>query len=100
MALTRVRKDSFNVTLTLTGQGETVKINVTYFNRRKSELDAKLAETGNDGHQTLLYMIKEWDSEYPLTLEGIAELEDDRPGVIYGLIEGFHESRRMTKEKN
>lgn len=98
--LSRKRPLTIATTLALTGQGDTVTLNVTYFNRKQSELEAKLKEEESSVPAVVLFMVKEWDAEYPLTLEGIQELEDDRPGVVYGVIEAFHEARRMQKEKN
>ena len=103
MALTRVKRETIDVTLNLKGQGDTVKMDITYFNRKQSEVDALLADadgTGSKIPDIIAYMVKKWDSEYTLTRDGINELEDDRPGVVLAVIEGFHEARKMQKVKN
>jgi hypothetical protein len=102
MALTRVTKESIKTTLTLKGQGEVLTFNITYYNRRQSEVEVQLKKEGEDNTvaDLILFMVKEWDAEYPLTKEGVIELEDERPGIVYGIIEGFHEARKMHREKN
>lgn len=87
-------------TLSIKGQGETVKFKVTYHNKPQSELDAHLAANPNEPSETLLLVLKDWDSEYPLTKEGLAEMENDRPGMVIALIYGYHQARRVEKEKN
>lgn len=85
-------------TLTINGQGESVTILLTYFNRKNSEVLTKVQE-GSLG-DVVLFLVKEWDCEYPLNLEGLSELEDDRPGTAECILSGWHEARRMSKEKN
>lgn len=97
--LTRNRKETILTALTLIGQGESVTFNITYFNRKQSEVEAKLNDAG-DVPDTILYMVQSWDSEYPLTPEGIMELEGDRPGTIMAVIEGFFAARKVQREKN
>ena len=91
-------------TLTVKGQGEETKFDVTYFNRRQSELEAALKKALEDDGggipNVVLFMVKDWDTEYPLTLEGIKELEDERPGILYGIIAGFHAARKVEAVKN
>jgi hypothetical protein len=108
--LTRQRKGTIATLLTITGQGETVTFEVTYHNRRQSEVEATLnkalaqlenADDPGDGIPgVVLSMVESWDSEYPLTIEGIKEMEDDRPGILLGVIKGFHDARKVDKAKN
>lgn len=101
--LTRKKPEVLLAALTLKGQGETVKFNITFHNRKQSELNATLtaAATRQEGvTETILFIVKDWDAEYPLTSEGIKEAEDDRPGIIMAVIECFHATRQVEKEKN
>lgn len=104
MALKRTKKEEIKTTLTLIGQGDKITFEITYFNRKQSEVDAVIENPDRKMHErlvdTLIFMVKEWDSEYPLTEEGLKELEDDRPGTIMGIIEGFHAARQVTRSKN
>ena len=102
MSITRKRPETLPATLTLNGQGEKLKFDITYFNRRTSEFQSEL-EAAEDATHMVLFVVKEWDAEYlgyPLTKEGIEALEDDMPGFIMGVLGGFHESRSVQKAKN
>lgn len=97
--LTKQLKGTLPAALTLTGQGESVTFNVTYHNRRQSELLAEL-EKAKDPAELVLFLVESMESEYALTPEGIKQLEDDRPGMVLFLIDGFHKARRVGAEKN
>lgn len=97
--LSKKAPETLPATLTLKGQGETVKLNVTYHNRKQSEINELLAE-GKTVADVVLFMVKEWDADYELSTAGIAELDDARPGILEGVMHGFHRARRMELEKN
>lgn len=98
--LKRKLAETIATTLSVKGQGETIKFNVTYFNKPQTEVEAHLNANPDEPAETLLYILKDWESEYPLTLEGIRELEDARPGMVIAMIYGYHEARRVEKVKN
>ena len=109
--LTRKTPDTLSTALTITGQGvPDIKFNVTYHNRKQSDLEELLAkhqasdEAKRDpqyaNRQCLLYIIRDWETEYPPTDEGIKEMEDDRPGMIELLFIGYHMARRVQAGKN
>jgi hypothetical protein len=97
--LSKKAPETLPTTLTLKGQGETVKLNITYHNRKQSDLDAQIAE-GKTVAEVVLYMVKEWDADYELSTAGLTELEDDRPGALQAVMIGFHRARHMELEKN
>lgn len=98
--LTRAKQEALlPIALTVKGQGDTIQFNVTYFNRKQSDVAAKV----DDEHgiiDALLFVIKDMESEYELSKDGLAELEDERPGMLIALIEGFHQARQVQKVKN
>lgn len=99
--LTRIQQGAIiPATLTLTGQGESLTFNVNYRNMKRSELNALLADNVGKPNVVFLQMVESWEAAFPLTEEGLVDLEDERPGSIMGIIEGFHEARKMAKEKN
>jgi hypothetical protein len=100
MALKRKTAETIPATLTVKGQGEEVKFNITYRNHKQSEVVAKLQEEGGNVADTVLFMVAEWDAEYPLTADGITEMEDERPGMVMAIIEGFHAARSVERVKN
>lgn len=97
--LTKQLRGTLPATLTVNGQGESVVLPLTYHNRRQTELN-KFIETTRDSREIVLYLVESWESEYDLSLDGLAALEDDRPGMILALIEGFHQARKVEAGKN
>lgn len=98
MALSKKRPVTISTTLTVKGQGVTEKFNVTYHNRKQSEFEAKLAE--GDMPSLILFIVAEWETDYTLDQAGVTELEDDSPGMILGIIQGYHKARTVQLEKN
>lgn len=86
-------------TLTVIGQGSTDKLNVIYHNRKASELKSKF-----DGNSTMAgvipYIVESWDSDFEVTEEGVTAFEDEYPGIIDVLLEGYHKARGKAIEKN
>lgn len=105
-------------TLKIKSQGETITFNVEYFNFKQSEwmdfLNAqasearKVLDNAADAPNTstlsiadtILKIVKSWDSEYELTREGIEEMHDDRPGLVQAIVEGFSMARQAERVKN
>lgn len=87
-------------TLTVVGQGSTDKLNITYHNRRNSEVEAKLKEDEMTFGKAVPYLVESWDTDFALTEEGVAEFEDEYPGIVDIVIAGFWKARRKDVEKN
>jgi kynurenine formamidase len=86
-------------TLTITGQGSTDKMDVTYHNRRQSEVIER-AQSGVAMGALVVFVVESWDTDFDLTEEGIQAFEDEYPGIVGILMEGFHQARRKELEKN
>ena len=86
-------------TLTITGQGSTDKLDVTYHNRRQSEVIER-AQGGGSMGALVVFVVESWDTDFDLTEEGIQAFEDEYPGIVGILMEGFHQARRKELEKN
>lgn len=95
---------TFPAKLTITGSGEKASMNITFHNRKVSEIDAMVKEVEGSKEPFLpslvLFLVSEWDTDFSLSLEGIKELEDERPGVCEAILELFHAERRAKREKN
>lgn len=100
MPLKRVTRETLPVSLTLRGQGETVKFDITYRNLKSSEVIEMTESPDFNAVDTVLKMVVEWDAEYELSGAGLQELEDDRPGSVMAIIEGFHDARKVQRVKN
>lgn len=97
--LTRKAQETLSTKLTVKGQGESVSFNITYHNRTGKQIK-ELVDGDKTIGELVLFVVKDWESEYPLTSEGLDELENERPGMLMAIMEGFHSSRRMEREKN
>lgn len=91
--------------LHIKGQGEDFTFDITFHNRKQSEVVERLKSAQEDPasggvRDVILYLVESWDSEFPLTAAGVEEMEDERPGLIMAIIEGFHEARKSEREKN
>lgn len=86
-------------TLTIIGQGSTDKLNVTYHNRKQSEITA-LLEGGASLGALIPFLVESWDTDFELTEEGVREFEDEYPGIVDILLTGFHRAHRKEAEKN
>lgn len=98
--LRKKRHDELVNTLTVIGQGDKIKFKVTYNNLTKVQLEELQNKPEVILGDFVLAMVKSWECEYDLTITGLTELEEDRPGMMDALIAGFHEARRMNKVKN
>lgn len=92
--------ETLKVTLTISGQGSTDKLNVVYHNRKRTEYEAFMAQPDITFGAVIPYIIKEWDTDFPITQEGINEFEDEYPGIIQILMAGFGKARQKELEKN
>ena len=90
--------------LEIVGGGETNTLSLTFHNRKPSEMQAKVEELkGSDDPflpSMVLFVVKEWDTDYSLSLEGILEAEDERPGLCDAILKGFHKVRQVALEGN
>ena len=98
--LKKKRHDTLTLALTVIGQGDKIKFNVVYNNLTKDQLQELQDKTDIVLGEFVLAMVQSWECEYDLTLDGLVELENDRPGMMDALLAGFHEARRMSKTKN
>jgi hypothetical protein len=88
-------------TLTIVGQGSTDKVQITYHNRKSSEVEARLKERP-DGRMAVIipFIVEAWDLDFELTEEGVIALEDEYPGLVAGILDGFYKARRKQVEGN
>lgn len=113
MGLKRKTPDTIKVDLTVTAAGEKLTFAVTYNNPTPNEYDEKVKEIAErvtaaaDGNEIrninvalVLLLVKEWDAEYELTESDLLEADRDRPGILFGIVRGYHNSRQASVVKN
>ncbi|QVW29539.1 hypothetical protein [Stenotrophomonas phage BUCT603] len=89
----------FRASVELKTAAERLTFNVQYVNLKTSEYTS-LVEAGLSLAEMLVQLVAEWDADYPLSVDGFAELEDERPGCCAGLLEGWHRGRLAQREGN
>ena len=87
-------------TLSFKGAAEKFKLTVTYHNIGTKAFQALFESKEEMLGSVLLKLIDRWDADYPLSIEGIDAFEDQRPGIINALFQGYHQARRVELEKN
>lgn len=97
--LTKKTKEVFPATLTIVGQGESVKFDVVYRNRAPQEARDKIASDATVA-QFILWLCESIEMEYDMTEEGLAQLDEDRPGVLMAIWMGYFNARKVQLEKN
>ncbi len=90
--------------LDIVGGGESNTLSLTFHNRKPSELQARVDEMKESKDPFLpsmvLFVVKEWDTDYSLSIEGALEMEDERPGICDAILKGFHKVRQVELEGN
>ncbi len=87
------------VTLTITGQGSTDKLNLVYHNRKSSEVRERIKDDVSLA-SIVPFVVESWDTDFPLTEEGVTGFEDEYPGIITAVLDGFWKARRKEVEGN
>lgn len=108
MALVRKNPEVLPTTLKLVRGGETETLKVDYRYMKTSEFNTLVEGVGKQGGTMLDALIRIVlgvvasfpDQEYPLTEEGLTEMNDERPGMLDLLITGFQEARGVQRAKN
>jgi|SRR5690606_4596193 len=118
--LTKKTPDTIKANLKITAQGVENSLLLTYNNHsaekfdefRKNEENLKVPDgVGNDvdafahiNASLVLFLVKSFDDgtdkDFPLTRDGLVELERTWPGTLIGIIRGYHQSRAAAVEKN
>ena len=118
--LTKKTPDTIKANLKIKAQGVENSLLLTYNNHSAEKFDEfvknpenlKVPEgTTNDvdgiahiNASLVLFLVKSFDDgtdkDFPLTRDGLVELERTWPGTLIGIIRGYHQSRAAAVEKN
>lgn len=118
--LTKKTPDTIKATLTVKAHGVENTLLLTYYNRSPDDYDAftrnpenlKIPEGVTDdliglahiNASLALYLVKSFDDgtdkDFPVTRDGLVDLEAHWPGILMGLVRGYHQSRAASVEKN
>ena len=85
--------------LTIQSMGESLEMDITYHNRTRKEVEAKI-KAGSTVAEIVLFLVKEWDSEFALSKEGLEEFENEREGICLAVWQGFTQARTAQLVKN
>ncbi len=118
--LTKKTPDQIRTTLTIKAQGVENNLILTYHNHSPDDYEAfvknpemlKIPE-GVQGENLgiahinaglVLFVVKSFDdgtdAEFPLNRDGLIDLERHWPGVLLGIVRGYHQARAAAVEKN
>lgn len=121
MALTKNTPDKIKASLKIKAQGVEQNLELTYKNHPQDKWDAFATNDQNfklpkgKSAKTLsaetfakatmaLFLIDSFDDgtdkDFPLTLDGLIDLEGHWPGALIGIVQGYHMARTATVEKN
>lgn len=119
MALKRKTPDTIKGDLTVECQGEKEKLLLTYRNLTPADYDAHVVRLNDEigdqfkddpnrmgkfviefNSQLVLLLVAEWDAEYELTIDDLREAERARPGLLHGVLRGYHQAREAHVVKN
>lgn len=119
MALNKKTPDTIKAELKVKAQGVENTLMLTYHNRSPDEYDKfvknpenlKTDEAADDlagmvqiNIALALFLVKSFDDgtdkDFPVTHDGLADLERTWPGTLFGIVKGFHQSRMAAVEKN
>lgn len=105
--ITRKSPSTIPARLKIDIHGVTNVLELDYKFMRTSEFEELLRKHGESakpvGEMTaaiVLDVVEKWDSEYPLTMAGLLEWEDETPGIMGVVISGFHTARSASRAKN
>ena len=117
--LTKNTPDTIPATLTIKAQGQQHTLKLTYHNHKPDKYDEFVKNENNlqvpegvshaEGiahinAQIVLFLVKSFDDgtdkEFPLNLDGMLDLERHWPGMLMGIMQGYHRSRGAAIEKN
>lgn len=113
--LKRETPKTIKADLTVLCQGEKIPLTLTYRNFPPAEYDAMVERVteqvkalGKIGASAIMEvnvkivseLLESWEAEYPLNEAGLGEAERDRPGLLYGIVRGYHQSREASVVKN
>ncbi len=118
--LTKETPETIKAHLTIKGAGVEMPLVLTYYNRKPKEFKAFMDNPelmvlpstvkgprdamDHVNAQAVLYIVKSFDDgtdkDFPLTYDGMLDLEEHWADVLSAIIVGFHKARGMEIEKN
>lgn len=118
--LTKKTPEEIKASLAVKAQGVETTLLLTYHNKSPEDYRAFVENEENlrvpDGvsgdllmlahinASLVLFLVKSFDDgtdeAFPLTRAGLVELEQYWPGVLMGIVKGYHQARAAAVEKN
>ena len=117
--LTKTTPKTIRTRLKITGAGVENDLLLTYHNHAPDDYEAfaknpenlkvpeglsQVAAINHMNAQLVLFLVESFDDgtadTFPLTRDGLIDMERHYPGVLHGLIVGYHRARGVAVEKN
>lgn len=94
---------TFDVTLTLVGQGREQTLHLTYRHMKTSKY-MELLDQVEAGKKTpadvLLTLVDAWDADGPLDAKGVKSLQENQPGADWAIINTYGEHMTVSRKGN
>ena len=120
MALTKKTPATIKGDLTIKAQGEQHNLLLTYKNysqdvydqfaknednfKRPDALPDDIPDFRYANAQLVLFLVQSFDDgtdkDFPLTVDGLIELDSYWPGALIGIVQGYHQARAASVEGN
>jgi len=94
---------TIDAAITITGQGRSQKLNVTFRHKTKDEYDGLMDQLRDEAITTsdlLLELIERWDADMPLEDPSINFLRQHQPGADYAIVEAYNKAMQVALAKN
>ena len=94
---------TFDIGLTIVGQGRKQKLNLVFRHRTQDERDtlwARLEKGEIDLIDVILDITESWDADVSLDRAGLKELRQQQPGADDAILQGYGNAIRVEREKN
>jgi hypothetical protein len=94
---------TIDAAITITGQGRSQKLNVTFRHKTKDEYDGLMDQLREEKITTsdlLLQLIEQWDADMPLEEASIHTLRQHQPGADLAIVQAYNEALQVARGKN
>lgn len=94
---------TFGATLTITGQGREQQLKLVFRHKRKAEYAERLSDIVKGTAQpvdVVLELIESWEAEADLSRETLLELEEEQPGSVWAILNGYGDSLAVARKGN
>lgn len=95
--------ETIATTLTMVGQGREQKLRLVYRHKTLDEYGALLDDL-REGRitptQGVMVLVESWEASMPLSEQTLATLNQQQPGAVWAIVEGYGQSLAVARKGN